>query len=256
MTLVGDARHVTSSTTLSGSARLFDRRAGNRQQPAARGPRLGDAGRHDLGGQLRIRRTSGPGGGSGEPIRFASRRRRATAINTCASTRSAAARPSGRAARGRTRCSPGSTATGSTTSPTRRIRSMPASTRRAGARWAAPIARRSARAASPSSAAPVRSPPPRSRSVPSNRCSGSDSPRSAWRRRLRASATSRSTDGVASVWNHNTGLLGRRAPRGAMRCSSPVGSASSATMPSRATIAFPCCRSSAPRTCAPSVRSR
>lgn len=70
MTLVGDARHVTSSTTLSGSARLFDRRAGIGNNPLLAGLVSAMPGDTTSGGSYGSGGTSGPGGGSGEPIRF------------------------------------------------------------------------------------------------------------------------------------------------------------------------------------------
>ena len=59
MTLVGDARKVTSSTTLSGSARLFDRRAGIGNNPLLPFPSATTPPESTFGG------TRGPGGMSG-----------------------------------------------------------------------------------------------------------------------------------------------------------------------------------------------
>ena len=71
MTLVGDARRVTPTTTLSGSARLFDRRAGIGDNPLLAGLVAATPNDSTSGGSYGPGGMSAPGGGGAERIRLA-----------------------------------------------------------------------------------------------------------------------------------------------------------------------------------------
>jgi iron complex outermembrane receptor protein len=71
MTLVGDARRVTATATLSGSARLFDRRAGIGDNPLLAGLVPATTNDPTSAGSYGSGEMGGPGGGGGEPLRLA-----------------------------------------------------------------------------------------------------------------------------------------------------------------------------------------